>query len=102
MALTAVTFLLCSFAIMFVFYFESGYRHQLEKTEPLTRGCRFRCMLGPCVFLRKQVTVQVEVSGYVGASESASIRWSGQLLWLRWKFLGVKGKSWRGEEVERI
>jgi hypothetical protein len=50
MALTAVTFLLCSFAIMFVFYFESGYRHQLEKTEPLTRGCRFRCMLGPCVF----------------------------------------------------
>lgn len=35
MALTAVTFLLCSFAIMFVFYFESGYRHQLEKTEPL-------------------------------------------------------------------
>lgn len=34
-ALTAVTFLLCSFAIMFVFYFESGYRNQLEKTEPL-------------------------------------------------------------------
>ncbi|CAK9039837.1 EGF and pentraxin domain-containing protein 1 (Polydom) [Durusdinium trenchii] len=34
-ALTAVTFLLCSFAIMFVFYFESGYRHQLEKTEPM-------------------------------------------------------------------
>ncbi|CAE7673546.1 SVEP1, partial [Symbiodinium pilosum] len=34
-ALSAVTFLLCSFAIMFVFYFESGYRHHLEKTEPL-------------------------------------------------------------------
>ncbi|CAJ1350590.1 unnamed protein product, partial [Effrenium voratum] len=34
-ALSAVTFLLCSFAIMFVFYFESGYRHHLEKTEPM-------------------------------------------------------------------
>ena len=31
-----------SFAIMFVFYFESGYRNQLEKTEPLTLG---RCSL---------------------------------------------------------
>ena len=44
--------------------------------------------------------MHVEVSGYVGAS-TASIRWCGQLLWLRWKFLGVKG-SRRGEEVERI
>jgi len=35
MALAAVTFVLCSFAIMFVFYFEAGYRQHLHKTEPM-------------------------------------------------------------------
>jgi len=34
-ALSAVTFILCSFAIMFVFYFEAGYRHLLRKIEPM-------------------------------------------------------------------
>eukprot|EP00928_Gymnodinium_smaydae_P095881 TRINITY_DN8344_c0_g2_i4.p1 TRINITY_DN8344_c0_g2~~TRINITY_DN8344_c0_g2_i4.p1 ORF type:complete len:871 (+),score=119.50 TRINITY_DN8344_c0_g2_i4:21-2633(+) len=34
-ALTAVTFILCSFAIMFVFYFETGYRRYLRKVEPM-------------------------------------------------------------------
>jgi len=34
-ASSAVTFILCSFAIMFVFYFEAGYRHYLRKTEPM-------------------------------------------------------------------
>eukprot|EP00931_Biecheleriopsis_adriatica_P006869 TRINITY_DN108212_c0_g1_i1.p1 TRINITY_DN108212_c0_g1~~TRINITY_DN108212_c0_g1_i1.p1 ORF type:complete len:1053 (-),score=116.33 TRINITY_DN108212_c0_g1_i1:58-3174(-) len=34
-ALSAVNFILCSFAIMFVFYFEAGYRHQLEKIGPM-------------------------------------------------------------------
>jgi len=34
-AVTAVIFLLCSFAILFVFYFESGYRSHLRMIEPM-------------------------------------------------------------------
>lgn len=35
LALTSVIFLLCSFAILFVFYFESGYRSHLRMIEPM-------------------------------------------------------------------
>lgn len=34
-ATTSVIFILCSFAIMFVFYFESGYRRELHDIEPM-------------------------------------------------------------------
>ncbi|CAE7023517.1 CSMD3 [Symbiodinium sp. CCMP2456] len=70
-ALSAVTFLLCSFAIMFVFYFESGYRHHLEKTEPLWK------------FLGVKGIVSVTYFQWLVISVLASpLKWTGNQVYL--------------------
>ena len=51
-----------SFAIMFVFYFESGYRHHLEKTEPMRLASRLRPDVFGGVFRVPRVRDMLRVS----------------------------------------